>query len=218
MLTSSWPYKFVHALLEIVDKQGNLNIQTHTPVTAVSAADSNGDITVTTGRGEIKTKAVFHATVSLASMRGQKWLLIRQNRWAGHLLDQFDKLIVPGRATIAAIKAPEGFIKHTGAQHWDSVVNVRVDVLRLSQMILTMQNYHLQLPPPYNHIVVGGAKPLTVHNPSSYIGSDLEDQQFDGVPEFYAAWPALDIVDWQGGNPAEFGRKRDEGGVWSGGG
>ena len=48
-----------------------------------------------------------------------------QNRWAGHLLDEFKDLIIGGRGTLAAIKAPEGFIKHSGAQHWDPIVNVR---------------------------------------------------------------------------------------------
>lgn len=64
---------------------------------------------------------------------------------------------------------------------------------------------------------MGGAKPLTVHNPKSYVGSDLEDQQFEGVPDFYARWPELDIVGWEGGSPADFAKERDAGGVWSGG-
>lgn len=120
-----WPYKFVHALLEIVEKQGNLNIQTHTPVTSVSDADEQGAVTVKTERGSIKARTVFHATVSrsVSEVSMTTWLT-GQNRWAGHLLKDFDNLIVAGRGTLAAIKAPEGFLKHTGAQHWDAVVNV----------------------------------------------------------------------------------------------
>jgi glycine/D-amino acid oxidase-like deaminating enzyme len=63
-LTSSWPYKFVHALLRIVEETGNLNIQANTPVGKVSEKDANGWITVETLRGTVRTKAVFHATVS----------------------------------------------------------------------------------------------------------------------------------------------------------
>jgi glycine/D-amino acid oxidase-like deaminating enzyme len=63
-LTFSWPYKFVHALLRIVEKTGNLNIQANTPVGKVSEKDANGWITVETERGIVRTKAVFHATVS----------------------------------------------------------------------------------------------------------------------------------------------------------
>ena len=70
--------------------------------------DPAGWITVKTSRGDVRTKTVVHAT----------------NRWASHLLPQFSNLIFASKATLAAIKAPEGFIKHTGAQHWDSVVNV----------------------------------------------------------------------------------------------
>jgi glycine/D-amino acid oxidase-like deaminating enzyme len=77
-------------------------------VTEVSDRDADGYITVHTERGAIKAKTVVHAT----------------NRWAGHLLDEFKDLIVAGLGTLAAIKAPEGFLHHTGAQHWDSIVNV----------------------------------------------------------------------------------------------
>lgn len=107
--THSWPYKFAHALLRIVLEKGNLNLQAHTPAQKVSERDADGWITVTTARGEIRTRAVVHTT----------------NRWASHLLPEFTTLITGDRGTIAAIKAPEGFIKHTGAQHWDAAVNVR---------------------------------------------------------------------------------------------
>lgn len=80
-----------------------------------------------------------------------------------------------------------------------------------------MQNYHLQLPPPYNHIIIGGAKPLTVHKPDLYVLSDAEDKQFPGVPEFYADWPESDIAGWKGKGATEYAKKLNEGGVWSGG-
>lgn len=91
-------------------EKGNLNLQAHTPATSISERKANGWITVKTDRGTIRTKAVVHTT----------------NRWASHLLPEFDKLIMPNRGTVAAIKAPPGFIKHTGAQHWDNRVNVRI--------------------------------------------------------------------------------------------
>lgn len=109
LLNNRWPYKFVHALLRILLETGTLNLQAHTPAQKISKRDAYGWITVTTDRGEIRTRAVVHTT----------------NRWASHLLPEFTKLITGDRATIAAIRAPEGFIKHSGAQHWDGVVNVR---------------------------------------------------------------------------------------------
>lgn len=78
-----------------------------------------------------------------------------------------------------------------------------------------LQNYHLQLPPPYNHIVVGGAKALTVHDPSSFVMSENEDEQFTGVPEFYKDWPERDIAEWKGS--PEFALDENAGGVWTGG-
>ncbi|KAH8660301.1 FAD dependent oxidoreductase-domain-containing protein [Xylariales sp. PMI_506] len=179
-----WAYKFVHAILRILLEAGNLNLQAHTPVESVSERDGDGWITVTTSRGKVRAKTVVHTT----------------NRWVSHLLPEFTKLVVPERATLASIKAPEGFIKHTGAQHWDSVVN----------------NYHLQLPPPYNDIIVGGARAVLVHQPVQCHQNDEEDKQFEGVPEFFQSWPAKDIVGWEGPNPAEFALATNEGGCWSG--
>lgn len=95
-------------MLRIVLRTGRLNLQANTAVLGVSERNANGWITVKTLRGDVLTKAVVHAT----------------NGWASHLLPEFSNLIFRGRGTLAAIKAPEGFIKHTGAQHWDHVVNV----------------------------------------------------------------------------------------------
>ncbi|OBT85060.1 hypothetical protein VE02_07155 [Pseudogymnoascus sp. 03VT05] len=82
------------------------------------------------------------------------------DRWASHLLPDFGNLIFGGRGSLASLKAPEGFFKHTGAQHWDEIDN----------------NYHLQLPPPYNTVILGGGKSLLVHDPRSYILNDSEDK------------------------------------------
>lgn len=59
-----WPYKFVHALLRIVMDTGKLNLQANTPAVEVSEKDKDGFITVKTPRGDIRAKAVVHASVS----------------------------------------------------------------------------------------------------------------------------------------------------------
>ncbi|KAF3034413.1 hypothetical protein E8E12_005655 [Didymella heteroderae] len=179
-----WPYKFVHAILRILLQKSNLNLQAHTPVTEVSERDKNGWITVKTARGTIRTRIVVHTT----------------NRWASHLLPEFSKLILPLRGPVSAIKAPPGFLKHTGAQHWDAVCN----------------NYHLQLPPPYNMIILGGARPVTVHKPETCTMNDDEDRQIDGVAEYFKSWPGSDVKDWPGSSRADFGRQDNEGGCWTG--
>ncbi|XP_014550225.1 hypothetical protein COCVIDRAFT_43181 [Bipolaris victoriae FI3] len=179
-----WPYKFVHALFRILLQAGNMSLHANTPAIEVSERDSKGWIHVKTTRGSIRARAVVHTT----------------NRWASHLLPEFDKLIIPDRGSMNAIKAPPGFIKHTGAQHWDSTVN----------------NYHLQLPAPYNTIMLGGVRPIVIHTPEKVMPNDQEDKQFVGVSDFCKSWPASDIKDWPGPAMAELGKPADEGGCWTG--
>ncbi|KAK5105869.1 hypothetical protein LTR62_001956 [Meristemomyces frigidus] len=177
-----WPYKFVHALLRILLEAGNLNLQAHTPAQQISERDAAGWITVTTDRGSIRAKAVIHST----------------NAFASHLLPEFGKLIGPERCTLAALKAPASFIKHTGAQHWDGTVN----------------NYHLQLPEPYNAIILGGGRQLLVHKADECFPSDDDDKQFEGMADFFRTWGTSDVKDWPGS--AALSLPEDEGGCWSG--
>jgi glycine/D-amino acid oxidase-like deaminating enzyme len=114
-----WAYKFVHALLRKLLKKGNLNLQANTPVLDVSDKHSDGWIRVTTARGVVRARAVIHTT----------------NRWASHLRPEFEKLILPEKGTVAAIKAPAGFMKRTGAQHWDSSINVGVTFFHLPGLL-----------------------------------------------------------------------------------
>lgn len=58
-----WPYKFVHAMLRLVMGTGKLNLQANTPAVQVSEKDQDGFITVKTPRGDVRAKAVVHATV-----------------------------------------------------------------------------------------------------------------------------------------------------------
>ncbi|KAH5523074.1 hypothetical protein HBI52_057090 [Parastagonospora nodorum] len=169
-----WPYKFVHALIRILLKSGNLSLHANTPVVGVKERDAHGWIQVQTERGTIRAKTVVHTT----------------NRWASHLLPEFEKLILPVRGTVNAIKAPPGFLKHTGAQHWDNTVN----------------NYHLQLPAPFNTIMFGGARPIVIHTPDAVMMNDEEDKQF----------VASDIKDWPGPKMAELGKPENKGGCWTG--
>lgn len=60
-----WPYKFVHAMLHLVMAAGKLNLQAHTPAVAVSERDEEGFVTVKTPRGDIRAKAIVHATVRI---------------------------------------------------------------------------------------------------------------------------------------------------------
>lgn len=192
----------MHALLRILLQKGKLNLQSHTPVTDVSERGADGWITVATAQGSIQARIVVHTT----------------NRWAAHLLPEFSKLILPLRGPVSAIKAPPGFLKRTGAQHWDAVCNVKFILNRsLAIKLTSRQNYHLQLPPPYNMIILGGARPVTVHKPETCTMNDEENRQIDGVAEYFKSWPGSDVKSWPGSSRAEFGKPDDEGGCWTGG-
>ncbi|RMY59281.1 hypothetical protein D0865_02154 [Hortaea werneckii] len=134
-----WPYKFVHSILQILLDTGNLNLQAHTPVETISDVGDDGWIDVKTDRGSVRTRAVVHAT----------------NAFVSHLLPEFQKLIVPEISTLAAISAPSRFIKHTGAQHWDSTVNVGHPIPRnlkrnsLTEGRTTTSSFHRHTTPLY---------------------------------------------------------------------
>ncbi|RMY23398.1 hypothetical protein D0867_02078 [Hortaea werneckii] len=179
-----WPYKLVHSILQILLEAGNLNLQAHTPVETISDVGDDGWINVKTDRGTIRTRAVVHAT----------------NAFASHLLPEFQKLIMPEISTLAAISAPSRFIKHTGAQHWDSTVN----------------NYHLQLPPPYNAIILGGGRQFLVHRPDQCFPSARDDEQILGIAEFFESWPASDVVGGSASIPPKLAMPEDQGGYWTG--
>lgn len=50
-------------MLRILLSTGKLNLQAKTPALTVSDKDADGWITVTTPRGDVRTRAVIHATV-----------------------------------------------------------------------------------------------------------------------------------------------------------
>lgn len=205
-----WPYKFVHALLRLVTGTGKLNVQSHTPATQVSEKDADGWITVTTPRGETRAKAVIHATVRepflFTKQNPQQTSKTHiefpsQNAWASHLLPEYSNLIFPSVSTLGALKAPEGFLQNTGAQHWGGDI----------------WNYHLQLPPPYNTIVLGGAKAVITHYPREWLKRGEDDKHLPGVAKYVESWPTNDIVDWPAHmQKGELALPAKEGGVWTG--
>ncbi|KAI0977514.1 FAD dependent oxidoreductase [Xylaria arbuscula] len=84
-----WPYKMVMHLLAAA-VTGGVNLQTHTPVRAVSPeADGEGYWTLETERGNIKAKRVVFAT----------------NGYTSGLLPEYVDAILPTRATCAHVVA-----------------------------------------------------------------------------------------------------------------
>ncbi|CAN9229158.1 unnamed protein product [Alternaria sp. RS040] len=87
---SLWPYKLVTFMLEKLVKNGQLNLQTRTPVTEITS--SNSTHTLHTPRGTISSKTVILAT----------------NGYTSALLPHFADLIVPCRGEMSALIPPAG--------------------------------------------------------------------------------------------------------------
>lgn len=92
---SLWPYKLVAFILEKLVKEGRLNLQTNTPVTAIEASENlseagrKGHI-LYTPRGTIKATRIILAT----------------NAYTSHLLPEFADLIIPERGMMTALLPP----------------------------------------------------------------------------------------------------------------
>ncbi|KAL9087231.1 MAG: hypothetical protein Q9165_006725 [Trypethelium subeluteriae] len=94
-----WPYKFVCGLLEPLVKDGQINLQTNTPVThlePISHEDGSRDAPngyhwiLRTARGTLRARHVVLAT----------------NAYTSHLLPSFADLIVPCRGQMSALIPP----------------------------------------------------------------------------------------------------------------
>lgn len=83
---SMWPYKMVTALLKDMVENNGLMIQANTRVTSVVDDDKEGldFATVKTDRGDIRAKAVVHAT----------------NAWMSHLVPELRAFVSPVRANV----------------------------------------------------------------------------------------------------------------------
>jgi len=91
-----WPYKYVSFIVEKCVREGRLNVQTNTPVTAVEAVEGEAEggyrQLVRTPRGSVKARHVVLAT----------------NGYTSHLLRDFTDLIVPVRCEMSALHPPVG--------------------------------------------------------------------------------------------------------------
>ncbi|KAK2690714.1 hypothetical protein QWA68_010471 [Fusarium oxysporum] len=86
-----WPYKLIHHMFAEVLEHKNLNLQTNTPVTSVSASpEADGSWSVTTSRGVIKARKIIMAT----------------NAYTAALLPEYHEKIIPYRAICSRIIAP----------------------------------------------------------------------------------------------------------------
>ncbi|KAF9774360.1 hypothetical protein IL306_007641 [Fusarium sp. DS 682] len=87
-----WPYKFLMHLTKQLLSAG-VNLQTHTPVTSVTADPSgDGSFIIETPRGKMRAGKVIHAS----------------NAYASALLPEYGKNIIPCKGICCRITVPEG--------------------------------------------------------------------------------------------------------------
>lgn len=81
---SVWPYKMITGMLAPMIRSGKLNVQTNTPVHAISDHDGADYATLHTSRGDVRARKIVHAT----------------NGWMGHLLPELRPFISPVRGNV----------------------------------------------------------------------------------------------------------------------
>ncbi|EAW20232.1 NAD(P)/FAD-dependent oxidoreductase [Aspergillus fischeri NRRL 181] len=86
-----WPYKFIMHLLAKLLASGNVNLQTHTPATAVTPS-ADGKFTIDTPRGTLHANKVIHTS----------------NAYVSSLLPQYKHNIIPCKGICCRITVPEG--------------------------------------------------------------------------------------------------------------
>jgi len=116
----------VTQLLERVLSRGNANLQTNTAVTGIETCD--GEYTVNTDRGQVKTPTIVFTT----------------NGYTAGLLPQYRNIIIPAKATALHITAPPS--QH--APYLSNTYNLRYASDRVNYLN----------PRPDGSIVVGGGK------------------------------------------------------------
>lgn len=87
---SLWPYKIIRHILRSLVRSGDLNLQTHCPVTQVARLD-DGRFLIKTARGAINALKVVHAN----------------NAYVGGLLPEYNKSIIPCKGICCRITVPE---------------------------------------------------------------------------------------------------------------
>nr|POE63408.1 gamma-glutamylputrescine oxidoreductase [Quercus suber] len=86
-----WPYKFISHLLKSLVASGDVNLQTHTPVTAIEPINDGHDgFTVTTPRGKLHANKIVHAS----------------NAYVAGLLPEYAAAVVPCKGICSRITIP----------------------------------------------------------------------------------------------------------------
>ncbi|KAI0137958.1 FAD dependent oxidoreductase [Hypoxylon sp. NC0597] len=166
---SLWPYKLVAFVLEHLlstnneeGSKGSFNLQTNTPVTGLSRAETSPNLSSPGGSHTSPSKPTSTPTSTsiwtVHTPRGTiatSQVLLATNGYTSHLLPQFSDLIVPTRGQVSSLEPPEEpsspsspplDIKHTYYIQGEPSDPFSRD------------DYLIQRPPPTAELVFGGGR------------------------------------------------------------
>ncbi|KAI1463964.1 FAD dependent oxidoreductase [Daldinia caldariorum] len=157
---SLWPYKLVAFLLERLlaanegGSKGSFNLQTNTPVTGLSRAETSANLS---SPGNSKTRK-HNSIWTVHTPRGTivtSQVLLATNGYTSHLLPQFSDLLVPTRGQISALKPPE-----TPTDPADPPLDIGHTYYVVGEPVdpYSRDDYLVQRPPPAAELIFGGGR------------------------------------------------------------
>jgi glycine/D-amino acid oxidase-like deaminating enzyme len=162
-----FPYKLITQLLSKLVASG-VNLQTHTPVTAVShGPDSEGYITITTSRGPVRAKKVVYAT----------------NAYTSAVLPEYQNRIIPVRGICSHItpaKKPSQTLHNSYIIRWSAT------------------EYEYLIPRLDGSIVVGGAKTaFYAQDLGAWYNTARDDQLIESAKNYFDGYMQRIFRGWE---------------------
>ncbi|KAI4722641.1 FAD dependent oxidoreductase superfamily [Aureobasidium sp. EXF-10727] len=162
-----WPYKFIMTLLGIIRDRG-VNIQTYTSVDSITSAPE-GQWTVSTSRGDIKTQKVVHAT----------------NAYTKTLLPEYAKNIIPCKGICCHIAVPEGDVAPLVGNSY--IIREQGDPSVLSYLI----------PRSDGGIIVGGSQAIFKPHREQWYNNTDDEQLIEASKDYYTNYMQNNFRGWE---------------------
>lgn len=181
--SSLWPYKYVSHVLESLIRSGSLNLQTHTPVTAIHP----------TPTGASSAPASAPARWRVETPRGTiaaRHVLLATNGHTSHLLPSFADLLVPCRGTMTALLPPKNSSLLPNSY---GMVGLGPGANLNSDDYLVQRPYS-GVPNPKGHLMFGGGRSSGIHES---VG-ESDDSVVDEGSAAYLRRALLDALELDG--------------------
>ncbi|KAH7309817.1 FAD dependent oxidoreductase [Stachybotrys elegans] len=163
-----WPYKLIHHMFEQALKHSNVNLQTNSPVIAISQhPDSSGRWRLTTPRGDVLAQQVIVAT----------------NAYTAALLPEYQDKIIPYRTLCSRIVTPE-----------DKLPPLLVNsyALRFNEW-----DYDYLIPRVDGSIIVGGARRTYLEHLQQWYGNVDDSKLMDVGRDYFDGYMQRNFRGWE---------------------